>query len=85
MIQFNYIVKDMVGFHARPAGAIAMKSRDYKSEILIHFDGKTTPLKKVIAVMSLGVGHGDEITISVEGEDEEIAAKEMLEFIEKNV
>lgn len=85
MIKFNYIVKDMVGIHARPAGAIAMKSREYESEILLHYDGKITPLKKVIAVMSLGIGHGDEITISVEGEDEAIAAKEMLEFIEKNV
>lgn len=85
MIQFNYTVKDMVGIHARPAGAIAKKSKEYESEILLHYDDKSTPIKKVIAVMSLGIGHGEEITISVDGVDEEKAAKEMKEFIEKNL
>ncbi len=85
MVQFNYIVKDMVGMHARPAGAIAMKSKEYESEMMIYFAGKSAPLKKVIEVMSMGIGNGDEITISVEVVDEEKAAKEMLEFIEQNL
>ena len=36
-------------------------------------------------VMSLGVKCGEEVTVEVEGEDEEIACQEMKAFFESNL
>lgn len=38
--------------------------------------------KKVFTIMSLAVKNGQEVTISVEGPDEEEASKKVKEFLE---
>ncbi len=75
MKTFNYTIRDKEGVHARPAGIVVAEARKYASNATITSKGRTTDLKRIFGVMGLCIKFGEEITITVEGADEEIAAE----------
>lgn len=85
MKTFSYIIKDEVGIHARPAGLLVKAAKNFVSEIVIEKDGKSANAVKLMAVMGLGVKCGDTVNVSVNGADEEAAAKAMEEFFRANL
>ena len=85
MKTFSYTIKDEIGIHARPAGLLAKKAKEFESAITIEKNGKSAAAIKLMAVMGLGVKHGETINITVEGADEEAAAAAMQEFFEANL
>lgn len=85
MKSFDYTITDEIGIHARPAGILAKKAKEYASRITITKGGKTAEAQKLMAVMSLGVKKGETITVSAEGEDEEKAVADMETFFKENL
>lgn len=81
----DYTITDEIGIHARPAGILAKKAKEYASRITITKGGKTAEAQKLMAVMSLGVKKGETVTVSAEGEDEEKAAADMETFFKENL
>ena len=54
--------------------------------VLLHLDnGKTCDLRKLMALMGMGVKQGETVTIKVEGDDEEAAAAAVQKFLTENV
>lgn len=84
MKQFAYTVKDENGIHARPAGLLVKEAQKFSSEISVESNGKTASLKKLFALMGLGVKQGGEIIVTAEGADETEAAAALEEFLQKN-
>ena len=85
MKTFTYTIKDEVGIHARPAGLLAKKAKEFESAITIERNGKSAAATKLMALMGLGVKCGDTVTVTVEGADEERAASEMEKFFSENL
>ena len=85
MKNFNYVIKDEVGIHARPASELVKEAKKYSSTITIIKGDKSAVATKLMAVMSLGVKCGEEITVTVEGEDEDTAVEKMKDFMEANM
>lgn len=85
MKTFNYTVTDEIGIHARPAGALAKEAKNYASVVTLECGGKTADARKLMAVMALGVKKGMEVTVQIEGEDEDAAAKAIEEFFRTNL
>lgn len=85
MCEFTYVIKDEIGIHARPAGALVKIAKDSKSDVTMECKGKTADVKKIFALMSLGVKCGDEISISIKGEDEEETLYKLKEYLTKNL
>ena len=85
MKKFTYTIKDEIGIHARPAGLLAKKAKEFESTVMLDKGGKNANAAKLIAVMGLGVKCGDTITVTVEGADEERAAGEMERFFSENL
>lgn len=85
MKSFDYTITDEIGIHARPAGILAKKAKEYASRITITKGGKTAEAQKLMAVMSLGVKKGETVTVLAEGEDEEKAAADMETFFKENL
>ena len=81
----SYVIKDEVGIHARPAGLLVKEAKKYQSKVKIVKGEKSADAAKLMMVMSLGVKCGEEVTVEVEGEDEEIACQEMKAFFESNL
>ena len=85
MKEFDYIITDPEGIHMRPAGELVKVAKQFESNITITKDGKVGDCKKVFTIMSLAVKNGQEITISVEGPDEDTACEKVKEFLEANM
>lgn len=85
MKNFTYTIKDEVGIHARPAGLLVKKAKEFESVITLEKGGKTAAATKLMAVMGLGVKCGDAVNVTVEGADEEKAAAEMEAFFGANL
>lgn len=81
MKEFKYVVTDPEGIHARPAGEFVKAASQFSSDVNITKDGKTVSAKKIFGVMGLAVKQGQEITVTVEGCDEDAAAAELEAFL----
>jgi len=82
---FQFVVKDEAGLHARPAGLLVKLASSCDSDINITFKSKKISAKKLFAVMGLCVKQNDEITVTVEGVNEEADCLKVKEFCEKNL
>ena len=84
MKTFEYTIQDAMGIHARPAGLLTKEARKYKSTITLTKDGKEVNILKLMALMGLGVKCGETVTLSIEGEDEDVCAPAIEEFFKAN-
>ncbi|GMA46010.1 phosphocarrier protein HPr [Tetragenococcus muriaticus] len=78
---FNVIAE--TGIHARPATLLVQTASKYNSDINLEYKGKSVNLKSIMGVMSLGVGQGSDVTISVDGADESDAMEAIVETMKK--
>lgn len=85
MKQFDYTIRDELGIHARPAGLLVKQAARFKSTTKMKCGEKEADLKRLINVMTLAVKCGDTVTVTIDGEDEAEAAKELQAFFEANV
>ena len=86
MKEFQYTITDEVGIHARPAGLLAKKAKEFGDKITITTQsGKSAEATKLMALMGLGVKQGDTVTVAVEGENEAATAEAMEQFFKENL
>lgn len=86
MKKINYTVVAEAGIHARPAGLLVKQAASFKSDIKVlnEENGKEADLKRLMAVMALGVKQGNSIVVTVEGEDEDEAYTVLESFLKEN-
>jgi phosphocarrier protein len=65
----KFTIIDEMGLHARPATVLVNTAGKFAADITLEYNGKSVNLKSIMGVMSLGVPHNAEITITAEGED----------------
>ena len=82
MKTFNYTITDEVGIHARPAGLLAKKAKEFESVCTIEKGGKSVNITKL---MALGVKQGDTVTVTCEGADEDKASEALKAFFEETL
>ena len=79
MKEFTYVIKEELGLHARPAGLLVKEAKKFQSATTLAAAGK------LIAIMSMGVKQGDEVTVQVEGPDEDAAFEALEKFFQENL
>lgn len=85
MKTFEYVIKDELGIHARPAGLLAKEAKKYSSKIVLKKETAAADMTRLMSVMAMGVKQGERIIVEVEGEDEETACHEIRSFFENNL
>lgn len=85
MKEFKYTVTDPAGIHARPAGELVKTAAKFASDINITKEQRTVSAKKIFGVMGLAVKQGQEITVTINGSDEDSAATEIEAFLKSNL
>ena len=85
MKSFEYTIKDELGIHARPAGLLAKRAKEFESEITLTKGDRSALCSRLLSLMSLGIKQGDKVSVTVVGVDEEAAAEAMKEFFENNL
>ena len=85
MKEFKHIINDPMGMHARPAGMLVKAVAGYASKITITAPTGSADAKRLMALMRLAAKQGMELTVTVEGADEEKAAAELQAFMAANL
>lgn len=86
MKTFNYVIKDELGIHARPAGLLVKEAAKFQSAVKIEKAGKpAADAKRIFGVMGLGVKCGEEVTVSADGADEADAIAALEAFFNANL
>ena len=85
MREFKYVIQDDQGIHARPAGVLVKAANEFQSSIEMDKRGQKGDLKRIFGIMALCVKKGDEVTITIEGPDEDTAAAKMEELFKQQL
>lgn len=85
MVEFKHVINDPMGMHARPAGMLVKAVAPYASKITITAPTGTVNARRLMALMKLGAKQGMELTVCVDGADEETAAAELQAFLRANL
>lgn len=85
MKEIKYTITDPLGMHARPAGMLVKAATPYASKITVSAPTGTADAKRLMALMRLAAKQGTQLTITVDGIDEEKAAEALLAFLRENL
>lgn len=85
MKEFQYKIIDEIGIHARPAGLLVREAKKFESNIIIYCRDKSSSAKSLFGIMGMGVKHGDTVSVTVEGTDEEAAVTALADFFRSNL
>ncbi|MCL6097197.1 MAG: HPr family phosphocarrier protein [Bacteroidota bacterium] len=83
MIEERVKIVNNAGLHTRPAATIVKLASKYKCDFFLNKDGLHINGKSIIGVMTLAAEKGSEITLIFDGEDEQQACQEILEFFKR--
>ena len=86
MKQFNYVINDPLGLHARPAGLLAKLAKPYADTVITVTKGdKTVKASQLMKLMSLAAKNGDEVVVAAEGPQEDAAIEALKAFFTENL
>ena len=75
------VITNASGLHARPATFFIQKANCYKSTILIEKDDRKVNAKSLLGVLSLGIAKGMTVTLTADGQDEDMALSGLVSLI----
>lgn len=81
---FTYVVTDESGIHARPAGLLVKRMKEFACTVTMAKGERAGNGKNLFEVMRLGIKCHDTLTVTAEGSDEDeaiAAARDILEAI----
>ena len=85
MKEIKYVITDPMGMHARPAGMLVKAVAPFASKVTVTAPTGTADARRLMALMKLAAKQGMELTVTVEGDDEETAAAELQAFLCANL
>ncbi len=84
MKEIEYTINDPNGIHARPAGVLVKTLKTFNSNVTIFKGDKNVDMKKLLALMGMGIKQGDTIKVQIEGDDEDACAAELEKSLKEN-
>jgi len=77
MKQLEIVIHNPTGLHARPAKVLVKLAKQFQADIKIKHGEKTANAKSMVSVLTLGASKGSNVTVMVDGDDEETALAEI--------
>jgi phosphotransferase system HPr (HPr) family protein len=71
------------GMHARPAALIAQRAKIAEAHVTLSAHGRSANARSIVALMALGVRHGDEVLIEAAGRDAKAAIDGVISGIDE--
>lgn len=81
MVEKTVEITNPTGLHARPAAIFVQSAGKFTSEIWIAKGERRVNAKSIMGLMSLAVAKGTAVIIGAEGEDENLAVKELVDLV----
>ena len=81
MIEMPVVVRQEKGLDGRPIALLVQEASQYASKVYIKVEDKSINAKSIMGMMTLGMGAGEEITVSADGADEAVAMSEIEKYL----
>ena len=81
MVTKNIKIQISTGLEARPVALLVQEASKYDSVIYIQSGDKKVNAKSIMGMMSLGLDNGEELVVSADGEDEQMAVDGIEKFL----
>jgi phosphocarrier protein HPr len=79
-------IASSVGLHARPASLFSQAAGKSGAKVTLTSPaGKSVNAASILGVLSLGIGHGDEVVLATEGDNAETALDELATLLETDL
>ena len=75
------VVQIAGGLEARPIAVLVQVASQYESSIYVRCEEKKVNAKSIMGMMSLGLAAGDEVEVSAEGKDEQVAMDNIEKYL----
>jgi len=84
MAERTLAVASAHGLHARPAALFVKAVTDSGCTVELQKGERKVNAASILGVVSLGIEHGDEVTLRVEGEGADAVLETLAAFLEKD-
>ncbi len=85
MAERRLVVRSPAGLHARPAALFTKAASGSGLQVTISKgDGPAVPAASILSVLTLNVGHGDEVTLRADGDGAEAVLDELVALLESH-
>ena len=81
MIKKPITIQIANGLEARPVALLVQVASQYESDIYVECAEKRVNAKSIMVMMTLGLNCGEDILVTVNGEDEEDAMKNIEKYL----
>jgi len=82
MVERTVQVASSKGLHARPASLFSQAAAKSGQKVLVKKgDATAVNAASILGIISLGIEHGDDLTLTVEGDNEQAVLDELAEFL----
>lgn len=85
MTERTVIIGSKVGLHARPAALFSQAAAKTGVAITLVAGDRSSNAASILGILSLGVGHGDEVTLTSEAPDAAAAIDELALMLESDL
>ena len=83
MVEREFVMKNKLGMHARPAALFVHQASRFKSKILVSKDSLEVNGKSVMGLMLLAAECGSKVKVRAEGPDEGEAVESLERLFER--
>lgn len=75
-----FTIKNQLGLHARAASKFVQLTNRFISDVSLSYDGEVIDGKSIMCIISMGIPRDSQVTIILEGPDEEEALLKLEHF-----
>lgn len=84
MITKSITIKLPTGLEARPVALLVQVASQYESSVYVECENKKVNAKSIMGMMTLGLAAGEQVTVVVDGSDEEAAMDNIEKYLSCN-
>lgn len=84
MIEKSITIQLSGGLEARPIAMLVQMASQHESSVYIEAEGKKVNAKSIMGMMSLALGTGESVKVTVNGSDEEEAMSDIEGYLSGN-
>jgi len=85
MVSTTAVIGSTSGLHARPASLFAQAAAKTGHKVTVALGEKSINAASVLGVLTLGASQGDEVELTVEGENEQAVLDELAAMLTTNL
>lgn len=82
VLEKSFVIKNLLGMHARAAAAFVKTANRFQSDIWISKEKHTVNGKSIMGVLMLAAAKDSTVTLRIEGDDADEAMQALAELIE---